>query len=199
MRKIAILGWGSLLWDKNKAQRGFDKYHGPWKFDGPVLKLEFSRKSARRLDALTLVIDPVRGEACKVAYALSKRRTVEKALADLQKREETRPKNIGCVFANGSRRQGRDADSVDVIFRWAKETAVDVVLWTDLPGNFDHVSKNEFVNAAVDHVQRLPAEAKAMASEYVWRAPEFIVTPLRTALQSEPWFEKPAAKTPPCD
>jgi|GEM_PF-5740742 len=29
MTKIAILGWGSLLWDKNMAQQEFDKHHGP--------------------------------------------------------------------------------------------------------------------------------------------------------------------------
>lgn len=186
MTKIAILGWGSLLWDK--THREFDKHHGAWKFDGPVLKLEFSRKSGKRLNALTLVIDPIRGEECKVAYALSKRRTVEKALADLQAREGTRRRHIGCVFRDVSRRQGRDADSVDVILQWAQDASLDVVLWTDLPGDFDNVPKNDFVKAAVDHVQRLPAEAKALAAEYVWRAPEFIVTPLRAALEAEPWF-----------
>lgn len=191
MTKIAILGWGSLLWDKNKTQREFDKHHGAWEFDGPVVKLEFSRRSAKRLNALTLVIDPVHGEECKVAYALSKRKTVEKALADLQTREETIRRNIGYVFTDGPRRQGRDADSVDVILRWAQGASLDVVLWTDLAGDFDNVPKNEFVKAAVDHVQRLPAKAKALAAEYVWRAPEFVVTPLRTALQAEPWFERP--------
>jgi hypothetical protein len=188
MTKIAILGWGSLLWDK--SHREFDKHHGAWKFDGPVLKLEFSRKSASRLNALTLVIDAIRGEECKVAYAVSKRRAVEKALTDLQEREGTSRRNIGCVFSDGSRRQGRDADSVDVILHWAQGTSLDVVLWTDLPGDFGDVPKSEFVEAAVNHVQQLPAEAKALAAEYMWRAPEFVVTPLRTALQAEPWFKK---------
>jgi hypothetical protein len=162
MTKIAILAWGSLLWDR--THREFDKHHGAWKFDGPVLKLEFSRKSGSRLNALTLVIDSVRGEECKVAYALSKRRTVEKALADLETREGTNRRNIGCVFTDGSRRNGRAADSVDVILQWAQGAALDVVLWTDLPGDFDNVPRNEFVKAAVDHVQRLPAEAKALAA-----------------------------------
>lgn len=193
MRKIAILGWGSLLWEENKAQREFDKHHGAWKFDGPVLKLEFCRKSESRLNALTLVIDAIRGEECKVAYALSKRRTVEKAIADLQKREGTGPRSVGCVFPNGSRRQGRDAHSIDVISRWADGASLDVVLWTDLSGHFDNVPKNAFVKAAVDHVQGLPVDAKAKAAEYVWRAPEFVVTPLRTALQAEPWFKKPGS------
>jgi hypothetical protein len=191
MTKIAILGWGSLLWDK--THREFDRHHTAWKFDGPVLKLEFSRKSVSRLNALTLVIDTIRGEECKVAYALSKRRTVKKALADLQKREGTSRRNIGYVFSDGSRRQGRDTDSVDVILRWARTVSLDVVLWTDLPGDFGDVPKNEFVRAAVNHIQQLPQEGRVLAAEYVWRAPESIVTPLRTVLQAEPWFKKPDA------
>jgi hypothetical protein len=75
-----------------------------------------------------------------------------------------------------------------VILRWARGASLDVILWTDLPGDFTRISRDKFVTAAVNHLQRLPAEAKALAAEYVWRAPDFIVTPLRTALQAEPWF-----------
>jgi hypothetical protein len=186
--KIAILGWGSLLWDM--SHRDFNALHDEWRFDGPSLKLEFSRISKSRLNALTLVIDPVCGNACQVAYAMSKRERTEEAIVDLCARERTTEKNIGCCFADGSRRQGRDADSVDVIFQWAKAKAIDIVLWTDLPGSFGGVPKHEFVNTAVTHVQRLPLSGKAMAAEYVWGAPDFVVTPLRSALQAEPWFQK---------
>lgn len=48
---IAILGWGSLLWDERPE---FDQHHGVWQFDGPHLNLEFSRKSSSRENALTL-------------------------------------------------------------------------------------------------------------------------------------------------
>jgi hypothetical protein len=71
--------------------------------------------------------------------------------------------------------------------------AHDVVVWTDLAGSFGGVPKESFLDTAVDHVQRLPPEGKAKAAEYVWRAPEFIVTPLRAALQAEPWFKNPKA------
>jgi hypothetical protein len=186
--KIAILGWGSLLWEE--SQRGFDEQHEGWRFDGPVLKLEFSRKSESRLNALTLVIDPIHGQECQVAYALSKRASPQEAIADLCAREKTRERNIGCSFADGSRRQGRDANLIDVILLWAKEKSIDVVLWTDLPGSFDNVPKNEFVTAAVNHVQQLTRKGKVMAAEYVWRAPDLVDTPLRRALQVEPWFRK---------
>jgi len=33
--RIAILGWGSLLWE---TQPGFDQLHDDWHFDGPVLE-----------------------------------------------------------------------------------------------------------------------------------------------------------------
>lgn len=189
MPKIAILGWGSLLWDK--AEGEFDEQHTDWKFDGPALKLELSRKSSSRLDVLTLVIDPLNGQECKVAYTLSKRRSADEAIADLCAREKTKAKYIGCAFADGSRRQGRDCNSLDVIAQWAKDRAIDVVLWTDLGSSFEGVAKADFVRAAIDHIQRLAPEGKVKAAEYVWRAPKFIVTPLRNALQAEPWFRKP--------
>ena len=187
--KIAILGWGSLLWDESQSE--FAERHDEWRLDGPVLRLEFSRKSASRLNALTLVIDPLHGQECQVAYTMSKRASPEGAIADLRSREKTKEENIGCIIADGSRRQGRHSKSIDVISQWAKEKGFDVVLWTDLPGSFDDVTKDGFAKAALNHVQRLSPQGKAMAAEYVWRAPDFIVTQLRTILQAEPWFQKP--------
>lgn len=52
--KIAILGWGSLIWDERPE---FDSHHEEWTSGGPVLQLEFSRISESRKGALTLVID----------------------------------------------------------------------------------------------------------------------------------------------
>jgi hypothetical protein len=45
---------------------------------------------------------------------------------------------------------------------------------------------------AIAYIQRLTPEGRAKAAEYVWRAPSFIKTPLREALEREPWFTKPA-------
>jgi len=62
--RIAILGWGSLLWEGGQE---FDYWHEPWKPDGPILKIEFSRVSVRRQGSLTLVIDPEHGIPTTVA------------------------------------------------------------------------------------------------------------------------------------
>jgi hypothetical protein len=188
MVKTAILGWGSLLWDR--SQGAFEEQHKDWRLDGPALRLEFSRISRSRLDALTLVIDPVPGEECQVAYALSRRGSPEEAISDLCAREKTREHFIGCASANGSRRHGRDERSVDAIVQWAKDRSIDVVLWTDLPGSFEGVSKQDFLSIAVNHLQGLPLESKATAAEYVWRAPVFVINPLPKALQVEPWFQE---------
>lgn len=186
--QIVILGWGSLLWDKHPE---FDDQHGSWQYDGPLLKLEFSRISRSRLGTLTLVIDPKNGTPCKVAYAKSKRRDPEDVICDLRCREGTTLSNIGFMFADGSDQNGRDPDSLEAIRSWTKSKKFDVVVWTDLESNFKKVYGRCFtIEAALTHVQALDREAKSHAAEYIWRAPEFIDTPIRRALQTQPWFPK---------
>ena len=80
---------------------------------------------------------------------------------------------------------------MEAIRQWAKGAAINVVLWTDLPGSSDDVPADEFLNAAVHHAQQLSPEGKLKAAEYVWRAPDFIQTQLRKVLQAQPWFRKP--------
>ena len=83
--RIAILGWGSLIWDDNWPK--FDEQRGEWLEDGPILPLEFSRVSGKtRGGALTLVIDEANGRECQVMYAMSKRRYPDDAIADLRDR-----------------------------------------------------------------------------------------------------------------
>ena len=185
---VAILGWGSLLWD---VKPEFDDQHAKWEFDGPDLKIEFSRVSQSRGGALTLVIDPTNGASCAVAHARSKRKDPEDAICDLRSREGTTRANIGFYFADGSRQQSRDAATLDAIQAWAKKKAIDVVVWTDLTSNFEKVCGRSFtVDHALSHVSTLDAKAKSGAVEYVWRAPSLVATPLRTALQSMPWFKQ---------
>ncbi|MHC2302867.1 hypothetical protein [Rhizobium mongolense] len=62
--RIAILGWGSLIWDQRPE---FDMHHKGWLRGGPVLMLEFSRISESRKSALTLVIDNTHGEPCETS------------------------------------------------------------------------------------------------------------------------------------
>ena len=84
----------------------------------------------------------------------------------------------------------------ETIAPWALENDFDVVIWTGLQSNFtDETGKDFSIDSAIDHLQRLPPEGKAMAAEYVWRAPDFVQTALRNALQTAPWFPKPPIKS----
>lgn len=183
---IAILGWGSLLWDNRPD---FDKQHEAWESDGPWLPLEFSRVSQTRGDALTLVVDEINGCACRVSHARSKRISADDAIADLRCREGTTLANMGFFFADASRSQSRSTQVLSRVKEWASTKKIDVVVWTDLASNFSEKRKQAYsVSAAIAHLQSLSPAGKAAAAEYVWRAPEFIKTSLRSALEKEPWF-----------
>lgn len=183
---IAILGWGSLLWGSPPA---FRDQHGPWQFDGPELPLEFSRVSQRRRGALTLVIDPIHGSPCPVAYAISRRAHPEDAIRDLWVREGTTRRNIGYLFADGSAAQARDPVSRDAIRAWAAGRTLDVVVWADLPSNFaEEVGEPFGIDAALAYLQALGPEARTEAIEYLQRAPDFVATPLLRGVTTQSWF-----------
>lgn len=190
MPHIAILGWGSLIWD---IRPEFSRFHGAWEADGPTLPLEFSRVSSTREDSLTLVLDENNGSLCQVAYARSTRQNPDDAIADLRCREGTTLSNIGYYFRDASKRNSRSNNTFVTIGAWADARSIDVVVWTDLPSNFASrgtQSRPFTVAAAVAHLQSLPASARAKADEYIRQAPQFVDTPLRRILQAEPWFQE---------
>jgi hypothetical protein len=183
--KIAILGWGSLLWE---GGADFEKQHDAWRLDGPTLRLEFCRISSTRLGALTLVISPQHGAPATVAWCLSKRDRPNDAVADLRRREGCATRHIACLDLAA---EGPQAEAVVDVPAWGRALGLDFVIWTSLSDNFQEETKRPFTVAhAVEYVQRLDAAAKVKAAEYVWRAPDFVRTPVRAALQREPWFAR---------
>jgi hypothetical protein len=80
---------------------------------------------------------------------------------------------------------------VAAIAEWATHRKLDVVVWTALENNFEQeVRKSYSVEEAIAYLKTLPRPAKARAAEYVWRAPAFVHTNLRKALETEPWFSR---------
>lgn len=187
--RIAFLGWGSLLWEGGCE---FDSWHDPWRYDGPKLKIEFSRISTSRLGALTLVIDTEHGSTTKVAWCLSKRDKMEDAVTDLRCREGTTNENIR--FVRLEEQPAVPVDTVEtkgLIVAWAREKNLEAVVWTALKSNFQKKVKQPFsLDAVVNYIKTLPPEGKVKAAEYVWRSPKFVQTAVRSALQQEPWFSK---------
>lgn len=189
--QTAILGWGSLLWE---GGADFDRWHDEWRYDGPSLRLEFSRVSASRLGALTLVIDPTHGSATTVAWCLSKRKDPADAVADLRCREGCAVGRIARLDLPLAPTSPPQFEGAMAIAEWAKTRKLDVVIWTALESNFEKEVKKPFsIEEAVAYIKRLPPEGKVRAAEYVWRAPTFVRTALRKALEKEPWFPEVGA------
>jgi len=178
--KIAILGWGSLLWEQRPP---FDNQHGPWSENGPTLELEFSRISSSRRGALTLVIDPVHGTPNRVAFSVSRRSNLNTAIADLRKREATTSDRIGFLAVTSGRHRSYYGAVLDTIRVWATEANIDALVWTDLPSNFSDRTGPEFsVQAAIEYLTGLDPAAREIAHTYIRRAPAFIQTPVRRAV-----------------
>ncbi len=75
--KIAIIAWGSLVWDPRTLQIKED-----WDNQGPSLNIELSRVS--KDGRLTLVIDFLNGVEIKTYYAQSSRSDLGDAISDLR-------------------------------------------------------------------------------------------------------------------
>jgi hypothetical protein len=165
-----------LLWD---TRPDFGKWHGAWQFDGPILKVEFSRISSSRLGALTLVLDSVNGSDNQVAYGQSSRSNLSQAVEDLRIRERTSLANIGFIHGDG-RARSQDAGSSSMIEAWAAARVFDAVVWTDLQSNFIHKTGKPFsIAAAVEHIRSISEDGRRAALDYIAKAPHFIDTPFR--------------------
>ena len=181
--KSQCLDGGSLLWE---GGADFDRWHHEWRFDGPTLKLEFSRISSSRLGALTLVIDGENGSASTVAWCLSKRKDPADAAADLRCREGCSIRDVACLDLAV---EGPHEDAITDIADWGRARRIDFIVGTALTSNFASKRQQPYtLEGALAYVQGLSPAAKVKAAEYVWRAPDFVRTPLRASLQRSPWF-----------
>lgn len=181
--KVAILAWGSLVWDRRNLP-----ITGDWERGGPVLPIEFSRisRSGERAGCLTLVIDEQHDANVPTRFAHSPRTNLDDAIADLRTREGTSSDRIGYVnlVRNTERDYARQEHphACDTIKAWAQAQRLDAVVWTALPSNFGEVAQRPFsVEAAILYLKALTEPAKSHALEYLQKAPPEVVTPVRTA------------------
>jgi hypothetical protein len=178
-QRVAILGWGSLIWAPKEL--AFDRNLG-WQRRGPVLPIEFSRMSRR--GRLTLVIDERNGVRVPTRYAASSLTSLDLAVANLAKREEVSDNRaIGYVEAGNAMGRSRTAWILQPISNWAAGLGFTHVVWTDLgpkPGYS--------IDWAIRYLESLRGEILRDAREYFLRAPEEVETPLRAALRERGWL-----------
>jgi hypothetical protein len=186
--KIAIIGWGSLIWERRDD---FEKCIGTWEEDGPILPIEFSRISDSRNGALTLVIDPDNGSQVRTKYTLSKRKYPEDATCDLRTREGTVMRYIGLIDLEKDIYRGHWSFVIDKIKLWANEKQLRAVVWTDLPSNYTEKTQKVFEPGnAIEYLKNLNDEGQKSAKEYIRKALSEVRTPLRIKVSQDQWFEE---------
>lgn len=183
--KIAILGWGSLIWQPKTL--AFDKKEG-WNKNGPFLPIEFSRISND--DRLTLVIDKD-AEPIKTFYAVSLYEELDEAVLDLARREGSGRKSIGFYNRIEEKFSPNEFDFKEEVKEWIKFTDCDAVIWTNLGnGNkfkekFKSIKEDKINNKIINYLDNLPGPIRACAEEYIRKTPKEIQTPIRSAIEKK--------------
>tara|TARA_R110002124_G_C8732034_1_gene496703 strand:+ start:44 stop:577 length:534 start_codon:yes stop_codon:yes gene_type:complete len=172
--KIAILGWGSLIW--NPEILNFDKERN-WIETGPILPIEFSRIS--RNGRLTLVITK-NGSDVQTLYAYSSEITLDNALQNLRKREGTTLKNIGYYIKSSEQFFPSDFEFKQNILDWINNNDIDAVIWTNLNENWNDKTQNR-----LEYLETLDKERKELTKEYIQNTPEQIKTTLRKQIEDK--------------
>ena len=183
---IAIIGWGSLLWDLEVLHPHVDP---EWRRGaGPVLPLEFSRISPKRLHALALIIDTEHGTECRTSLVTSRKHSLDDAVNDLAERERAPLERIG--FASKSGAWKSTIPDIEVnLSDWLDSNHYDAAVWTDLPANFEAETGRVFsIEYAVGYLKTLSGNALLEAKRYIELAPEETMTALRLALHEDDWW-----------
>ena len=181
--KIVILGWGSLIQQPKKLQ-----IEGTWDEDGPKLKIEFSRVSKN--GRLTLVIDEENGIELSTLYIISACKTIDEAIKDLEKREDTNLSWIGYIDIKNNlcsyKINSNQIDVFDTIKQWAKSKEFDAIVWTALKSNFKNKTGKFFtVDNAIEYLKNLCGSIRDEAVKYFNQVPKQIKTPLRERFEKE--------------
>ncbi len=180
--KIAILAWGSLIWDPRTIK--YNKSVG-WVPNGPKLPIEFARISGD--GRLTLVIK----EGCvevQTYYGISLYSEIDEAVLDLALREGCPKKRIGCVVKSNKFDLNNSIQSA--IFSWLSINEFDAVIWTDLKSNFlDKLGFAFSETDALNYLKYLTLDKQIIAEEYIRKAPLEINTHLRQKIEDElKWY-----------
>lgn len=182
--KIAILGWGSLVWaprnleiDKRIGQNG-------WFDDGPMLPIEFARISSG--PRLTLVIRP-ESEVVQTLFAISSNDNLHQAILNLSKRERCNKENIGYFDRTENSFSNPNFQFIRNIIDWIEvKNEIEAVIWTDLPENFQEKTGKSFNEEnTISYLTNLQTKEKIGAEEYIRKAPSVISTPIRKAFEEK--------------
>ncbi len=175
---IAVIGWGSLIWDPKLLS-----IQTKWFKDGPQLPIEFARISSG--DRLTLVIYP--DSTPQTTYwALSSYSDLDKATENLREREKTTSENVHWYNGRTKRIHPSVFAGIKISAKeWLEaKSKLDAVIWTGLESNWKEQRRTRYsTDAALTYLREIEVVAKA--EEYVRKAPSQIRTRARERIESE--------------
>jgi len=185
--RIAILGWGSLIWDLEILA---PHTAGDWLMEhGPLLPMEFSRVSPKRKLGLVICLDPVVGVECATNVIQSSRVNISHTIVDLAARERAPLDRIGAVHSDGLQK-GRMPEVCKAVAEWCEANTWDGAVWTDLEPNFyDYTQQNFTIDEGQSYLRTLSGENLIEAHNYIENAPHQTQTPLRAALANNAWWQ----------
>ena len=172
---IACLGWGSLVWDPRELPvlRG-------WFEDGPMLPVEFTRKSND--GRMTLVVDPA-ARSIRVLWAQLQPTDLNAARLALKEREGISAKQwerLIPVWQTGEIAPG----ALPGLPSWAEAVGVDSVIWTGLAPKFGKEGHRPSIADVVRHLDGLRGMPREHAESYVRNAPAQIDTEYRREIEA---------------
>jgi len=187
MNRIAIIGWGSLIWDLDDLAPHIT---GDWHMSGgPRLPMEFSRVSPKRKQALVVCLDPDHGVECATHTIASGRANLAETVRDLAKRERAPADRIGYASADG-RSFGRMPEVCGAVANWCAANDWAGAVWTDLEPNFQVETDTAFsIASGTEYLRGLGPASLAEAVTYINSAPHTTRTPLRESLNADPWWQ----------
>lgn len=179
--KIAILGWGSLIWKPKSLN--YNTTFG-WQKDGPILPLEFARIS--KDGRLTLVITK-EGTLVTTLYSISNFNNLDDAILNLKMREGNKNTPIGYYTKNPLKLNSKNPEITESIREWLlKKEELDAVIWTDLDEKWTTQKGNKVKKAErIDYLKNLQEPSTTLAEEYIRKAPIQIATNYRKEIEKE--------------
>lgn len=183
--KIAILGWGSLVWNPKLLQ--YNTTFG-WQKDGPMLPLEFSRVS--KDFRLTIVLEPT-AKLVQSLYAISTNTTIDEAVLNLAVREGSARSAIGYYDKHTNETKPKEFKHIENIKKWLTfHPDIDAVMWTNLNANWKEAGRLKSKKQdRIEHLKALDGPTKAIAEEYIRKAPIQIATNFRQEIEKElKWY-----------
>ena len=155
---IAILGWGSLVWDP-----GALPIHRHWHNDGPFVRAEFLRQSSN--GRLTLVLAEMSGPV-RSLWATFDGIDLVRAREALCDREGIPAKNLNTSIGSWSRGDP-SPDCILEIDSWAASRGIESVVWTALRPKFNgRAGVCPSVDEAVAYLSALTGPTRDLAEQY---------------------------------